>query len=64
MQLVNRSLQEFFGLKTDVCGQTIMEAFRLQELAELAKRLPQERIVQGLELELPGVRRRWLEVNA
>ena len=64
VQLVNRSLQEFFGLKTDVRGQTIMEALRLQALADLTKRLPQERIVQGVELELPGVRRRWLEVNA
>ena len=64
VQLVNRSLQEYFGLKTDVRGQTIMEALRLQTLAELTKRLPQERIVQGLELELPGVRRRSLEVNA
>src|SRR5579862_3537075 len=64
VQLVNRSLQEFFGLKTDLRGQTMMEAFRLPVLADLAKRLPQERIVQALELELPGVRRRWLEVNA
>jgi two-component system phosphate regulon sensor histidine kinase PhoR len=64
VQLVNRSLQEFFGLKAEVRGQTIMEALRLQALAELTKRLPQERIVQGVELELPGVRRRWLEVNA
>ena len=64
VQLVNRSLQEFFGLKTEVRGQTIMEAFRLQELAEVTRRLPQEHIVQGHELELPGVRGRWLEVNA
>src|SRR5580698_9855810 len=64
VQLVNRSLREFFGLKADVRGQTIMEALRLQALAELTKRLPQERMVQGVELELPGVRRRWLEVNA
>ncbi len=64
VQLVNRSLQEFFGLKTEVRGQTIMEALRLQELAEVMRRLPQERIVQGRELQLPGVRGRWLEVNA
>src|SRR5580692_3328998 len=50
VQLVNRALLEFFGLKVDVRGQTIMEAFRLQELAEVARRLPQERIVQGMEL--------------
>src|SRR5581483_6499610 len=32
VQLVNRSLLEFFGLKVDVRGQTIMEAFRLPDL--------------------------------
>ena len=64
VQLVNKSLQEFFGLKSDVRAQTIMEAFRLQELAEIIKRLPEERIVQGHELELGGVNGRWLEVNA
>src|SRR6202042_2295930 len=37
VQLVNRSLQEFFGLKNEVRGQTIMEAFRLQELAEVTR---------------------------
>jgi two-component system phosphate regulon sensor histidine kinase PhoR len=64
VQLVNQSLQEFFGLKADVRAQTIMEAFRLQELAEVVRRLPKERIVQGHELELPGVNGRWLEINA
>lgn len=64
VQLVNRSLQEFFGLKSDVRGQTIMEAFRLQELAEVIRRLPEERIVQGHELEVAGIQKRWLEVNA
>lgn len=64
VQLVNRSLREFFGLKSEVRAQTIMEAFRLQELVELVKRLPGERVVQAHELELPGVNGRWLEVNA
>jgi two-component system, OmpR family, phosphate regulon sensor histidine kinase PhoR len=64
VQLVNRSLLEFFGLKVDVRGQTIMEAFRLQELAEVARRLPQEKIVQGVELQLPGVHGGWLQFNA
>ncbi len=64
VQLVNKSLQEFFGLKSDVRTQSIMEAFRLQELAEVVRRLPEERIVQGIEIELPGVNGRWLEVNA
>ncbi|HEX3798106.1 MAG TPA: ATP-binding protein [Verrucomicrobiae bacterium] len=64
VQLVNRSLQDFFGLKSEVRGQTIMETFRLQELAEITRRLAQEPIVQGQELQLPGVNGRWLEVNA
>jgi len=64
VQLVNRSLQHFFDLKTDVTGRTIMEAFRLPALAEMIRRLPQERIVQNQELELPGIRGRWMEVNA
>lgn len=64
VQLVNRSLQQFFGMRSDVRGQTIMETFRLQELAEITRRLPAERIVQGHELELPGMNGRWLEVNA
>jgi two-component system phosphate regulon sensor histidine kinase PhoR len=64
VQLVNRSLLDFFGLKVDVRGQTIMEAFRLQELAEVARRLPQEKIVEGVELQLPGVNGGWLQFNA
>jgi two-component system phosphate regulon sensor histidine kinase PhoR len=64
VQLVNKSLQRFFGLGSDVQGQTIMEAFRLQELAEVIKRLPVEKIVESHELELPGVNGRWLQVNA
>ncbi|HMJ67019.1 MAG TPA: PAS domain-containing protein, partial [Candidatus Binatia bacterium] len=32
IQLVNQSLQHLFRLSKDVRGQTIMEAFRLQEL--------------------------------
>src|SRR5947209_1886245 len=39
VQLVNQSLQRFFDLKNDVRNQTIMEAFRLQELAELCRRV-------------------------
>lgn len=64
VQLVNRSLLEFFGLKVDVRGQTIMEAFRLQELVEVTRRLPQERTVEAVELELPGANGRWLQFNA
>ena len=64
IQLVNRSLQELFLLKNEVRGLTILEAFRLNELAEIYKRLPAEQTVTGVEMELPGVTARWAEVNA
>ncbi|MDB6123423.1 MAG: sensor signal transduction histidine kinase [Pedosphaera sp.] len=64
VQLVNRSLQQFFDLKTDVRGQTLMEAFRLQELVELVRRIQEERAVQDHEMELPGTSGCWLQVNA
>jgi two-component system phosphate regulon sensor histidine kinase PhoR len=64
IQLVNQSLQRLFALAADVRGQTILEAFRLPELAALVQRLHQEQTVQGFELELPGNNERWLEINA
>ncbi|MDB6066170.1 MAG: sensor signal transduction histidine kinase [Pedosphaera sp.] len=64
VHLVNRSVQELFGLTADVRGQTMLEAFRLQELTEVMKRLQAERVVQGHEFQLPGVEGRQLEVNA
>ena len=64
IQLANQSLLRLFRLSRDVRGQTIMEAFRLQELAEIIRRLHRERVVSGVELELPGMDERWLQVNA
>jgi two-component system phosphate regulon sensor histidine kinase PhoR len=64
IQLVNQSLQSLFRLSKDVRGQTIMEAFRLQELTEVMRRLAEDRVVSGFEMELPGMDERWLQVNA
>jgi two-component system phosphate regulon sensor histidine kinase PhoR len=64
IQLANESLRKLFRLSKDVRGQTIMEAFRLQELAEVIRRLEKERAVNGMELELPGMDERWLQVSA
>ena len=64
IQLVNQSLQGLFSLSGDVRGQTILEAFRLQELADVVQRLQRERMVQDYTLELPGMDERWLELNA
>jgi two-component system phosphate regulon sensor histidine kinase PhoR len=62
--LVNQSLRQLFSLRADVRGQTMLEAFRLAELAELVRRVRRERMVQNFSLELPGLDERWIEVNA
>jgi two-component system phosphate regulon sensor histidine kinase PhoR len=62
--LVNQSLQRLFALSGEVRGQTILEAFRLQELSDLVQRLQPLRSMQGQTLELPGMEERWVEVNA
>src|SRR4051812_43788684 len=64
IQLVNHSLERMFGLTTDVRGQTVLEAFRLPDLAELLRQLPEKRLVHGHELELPGMEERWVALNA
>jgi len=64
VQLVNQSLQRLFGLRVDVVGRTILEAFRLAELAEWVQRVERERAAQKFPLELPGMDERWLDVNA
>ena len=62
--LINQSLQRLFNLRADVRGQTILEAFRLAELAALVRRVRKEGMVQNFALELPGMDERWIEVNA
>jgi two-component system phosphate regulon sensor histidine kinase PhoR len=64
VQLINQSLQRLFPLGSDARGQTIIEAFRLPELADLVKRLRKERPLESCTLELPGMEERWVEVNA
>ena len=64
VQLVNQSLQRLFSLSSDVRGQTIIETFRLPELAALVKHLHKERTLESCTMELPGMEERWVEVNA
>jgi two-component system phosphate regulon sensor histidine kinase PhoR len=64
VQLVNQSLQRLFSRAGDVRGQTIIEAFRLPELADLVKELRPDRPMESRTLELPGMEERWVEVNA
>jgi two-component system phosphate regulon sensor histidine kinase PhoR len=64
VQLVNQSLQNLFALKGDLRGQTMMEALRLPELADLVKQLQRQRTMQSHTIELPGIEERWVEVSA
>ena len=62
--LVNQSLEKLFGLQSDVRGRTILEAFRLADLDEVARNLHTESRVSGRAIELAGMEERWVEVNA
>jgi two-component system phosphate regulon sensor histidine kinase PhoR len=64
VQMINESLRKFFDIPGDIRGQTIMEAFRWHELAELVARLPVERNITEAELEIHRETTRSLQVNA
>ena len=64
IQLANRQFTELFGLTKDSRGQTLMEATRMHELAELITNLSATQPIQDSELRPPGLTERWLEVNA
>ena len=62
--LANRQFAGMFGLAGDLRGQTLMEATRMHELAELIAGLSAALPVQDRDLHPPGLAERWLEVNA
>ncbi len=64
IQLINQSLREFFQVAGEMRGQTILEAFRLAELSELASSLKKKKTILDAELELRGEKNRCLQVNA
>jgi len=60
VQWANDSLRKGCGLAENIRGQTLMEVFRSHELAALSERLPREKIISGVELDLQrGDRRSW-----
>lgn len=64
IQLVNQSLEKQLALSVDVRGQTLTEAFRRPELAQLYARLDTERKVLSCDLEVGGTEARYFEVSA
>jgi len=63
IQLANRAFTHLFDLTTEVRSQTIMEALRLRELADLVEFLGKQKRVLGYVLQVPGAEERALEVN-
>ena len=64
IQVTNRALLHLFKISGSIAGQTILEAFRLHTLDEIVQRLSHERQVLDLELEIPGLQSRCVQVNA
>ena len=62
--LANQALEKLLGAAGIIPGQTIMEALRLHQVAELVARLSKEGQVRDFELQIPGLDARSLEVNA
>lgn len=63
IQLINRSLEQQFGLAVDIRRQTVLEAFRLPQLEALVTRLQIEQSVRE-EIEWRANPPRLFEVNA
>lgn len=64
IELANESFLRLFGVTPEVRGQTMIEALRLPELAELVKSLPEQGSVRDYQMELPGMEERWVQLNA
>lgn len=64
IQWLNQSLEEMFNLKTDVRQKGILDAFQLNELADVVTRVLKDKTVQDYQLELLGPRKRVVQINA
>jgi len=63
IQVANRAFVQLFGLNNDRRSQTIMEALRSHELAEIVERLKTETLVIDHELQLHGPPERWVQIS-
>ncbi|MGH7970111.1 MAG: sensor histidine kinase [Limisphaerales bacterium] len=63
IHLANRAFNQLFGVSRHIRSQTIIEALRLHELAELVDFLGKQKQVLGHELKLSRPNERWLQIN-
>lgn len=64
IQLANRRFSRLFSISADPRGQTLLEATRMHELADLIAGLGPASPVLSKELRLSGLQERWLDVSA
>ena len=64
IRLVNQPFRTLFNVMADIRGQTIIEALRLPELVSFEARLREHEALDAMELDLPGLNRPCIEVNA
>jgi two-component system phosphate regulon sensor histidine kinase PhoR len=64
IQLINQAAQNFFKVTNNVHGLTVLEAFRMHQLAALTQQAALEGRIAGYELELPGWEGQCVEINA
>jgi two-component system, OmpR family, phosphate regulon sensor histidine kinase PhoR len=64
VRLSNQSLNRMFGIRHDIQGQTLLEAFRLDTLQQVLHRVLVDGQLLNYELDLPGPEPRWLQINA
>ena len=63
IELANPAFISLFGVPSDIRGQTIMEALRSHELADIVDLLAAEKQVLGRELRLALPQEKWLRIN-
>ncbi|MSU61989.1 MAG: PAS domain-containing protein [Pedosphaera sp.] len=63
IQVANAAVRQLLDVSKDIRGQTVLEAFRLGDLHALVERVRVEKAGGSLEIELPGLSVRTLEVN-
>jgi two-component system, OmpR family, phosphate regulon sensor histidine kinase PhoR len=64
IRLANQAIESLFGAASDLRGKTLLEAFQMHELRELAQRTLTAGQVRGFEIDLPGFDARCLQANA
>jgi len=64
VRLANRALGRLFPLPTPLAGRPALEALRLRELPPILSRVAQQKEMPPIEISLPGIEPRILEVTA